>query len=76
MPATLSADDLLIEAVFHELLHQEDVAVEALREAVTWRQVALVALGQLQAVTQRAERLDERLRQTMGIETWHEEQRA
>lgn len=68
--------DLALEGAVVDLLTAEDVACDALREAVAWRAVALVALAHFSDQLQRAERLERRLRQAMGVEAWHPEEGA
>jgi hypothetical protein len=46
--------------------------VRSLSEAATYRQLFLIALEDLAAERQRAERLNERLQQIAGSRPWHE----
>lgn len=54
-------------------LDQKDATVQALCEAATYRCLFLTALELLAEDHARLTRTEQRLRQTMGLESWHPE---
>lgn len=70
----MGSRDLVIEDAVADLVRMEDVATATLQDAVAWRHVALLALAGYHAQWMRADRLEQRLRQVMGLETWHPEE--
>lgn len=72
-----------LEQAVEDALDVEDVAVEALQEAATWRQLAVVALAMVHDANLRVAAMERRMRaaettihQVMGTKPWHEEQFA
>lgn len=63
--------EFALEHSILETLEMEDLAVEALQEAASWRATALMAIAELATQQQRADLLEKRLRQIMGIDPWH-----
>lgn len=70
----MTVADLALAGVAEDLVLTEEIATEALQEAVAWRHTALVAMAMLAEMTLHKERLEQRLRQTMGFEPWHPEE--
>lgn len=67
----MNAAELALRDAVEDAAHLEDVAVDALAEAVSWRALALVALAQAQEQFRRAELLERRIRQILGHDPWH-----
>lgn len=66
--------DLVIAAACDEWVAADALATDAFSEALTWRQIALVAIARYAVQQQRADRLEQRLRQVLGLEAWHPEE--
>jgi hypothetical protein len=65
--------DLVCQDLAEELAVTEAALIEALADGTTYRQIALMALARLAEELVRANKLERRLRQAMGFESWHPE---
>lgn len=66
----MTAEQILLRYSLTRELVAEDLLVEALREAVSYREALSVALTELADERRRREGAEQRLRQITGIEDW------
>ena len=71
------SDQAVVNRLVIEALADDSVQLtDALSEAVTYRELFLAALAELVAERKRSTRANQRLRQVMGVEPWHETETA
>ena len=68
-----------VRRFFYDALSQDRAELEAkylatLGEALTYREMFLWTMDTLQTIQTRFDRTQERLRQVMGVQPWHEEE--
>lgn len=63
--------EALIDVALRRACEQDEAYVDALRDATTYRQIVHLVLVQLYAEHELRVRLEQRLRQVMGVEEWH-----
>ena len=68
--------ELVVSGLAQDCAGLEADHLDAVAEAATYRQLLLIALEGWTAEKQRADSATQRLRQVMGREPWHREERA